>query len=63
MPQTIQGADRLAQSLDAAVLMPHFFKGAKLDPNIFPPDTDEKKKTAQKFMAEHADIGRILRCS
>lgn len=56
MPQTIQGADRLAQSLDAVVLMPDFFKGAKLDPNTFPPDTDEKKQRAQKFLADHADI-------
>ncbi len=58
MPQTLQGADRLADSLSAIVLVPDFFKGNQLDPKIFPPDTDEKKHVAHTFMAEQANIER-----
>jgi dienelactone hydrolase len=55
-PQTFQGADMLAEGLDAVVIVPDFFKGAALPADIFPPDTDEKKQIAGKFMAEQADI-------
>ena len=58
MPQTLQGADRLAESLNAVVLVPDFFRGNQLDPKIFPPDTAEKKRIAQTFMADQANIER-----
>lgn len=50
--QTLQGADRLASSLNALVIMPDFCKGAPADPAWFPPDTDEKKEAATKFRAQ-----------
>ena len=52
MPQTIQGADRLAASLDAVILIPDFFEGGAIDVNFVPPDTDEKKKAVDKFRKE-----------
>lgn len=55
MPPTLQGADRLAESLDAVVLVPDFFKGEPIALSIIPPDTDEKKMRAQRFMAEKAN--------
>jgi dienelactone hydrolase len=44
----------LASSLDAVVLIPDFFKGEPADIDLFPPDTDEKKAMAQKFITEKA---------
>lgn len=49
--QTLQGADRLASSLTALVIIPDLCKGVVADPAWFPPDTDEKKDAAQKFRA------------
>ena len=54
--QTFQGADRIASALDAIVLMPDFFKGEPLPGDIFPPDTDEKKKIAGDFMQGKANV-------
>lgn len=54
--QTIQGADRLASSLKALVLIPDFFKGSPLAAENFPPDTEEKKETIQKFFVEKANF-------
>ena len=50
--QTLQGADRLASSLNALVIMPDFYKGSTADPAWFPPDTDEKKEAAARFRAQ-----------
>src|SRR5277367_2374615 len=55
-PQTFQGADMLAEGLGAVVIVPDFFKGEALPPDVFPPDTDEKKQIAEKFLAEQANI-------
>ena len=55
MPPTLQGADRLAESLDAVVLVPDFFKGEPLSLDVVPSDTAEKKTIIQKFMAEKAN--------
>lgn len=60
MPQTLQGADRIAESVGALVLMPDFFKGKPLPLSLYPPDTDEKKKTAMSFMATTANIDENL---
>ena len=62
MPQTLQGADRIAESVGALVLMPDFFKGEPLPLSLYPPDTDEKKKTAMSFMATTANIdGNVVK--
>lgn len=53
-PQTLQGADRLARSLNGLVLIPDFFRGSPADPGWFPKDTPEKEEAVQKFMKEKA---------
>lgn len=53
-PQTLQGADMLAEALDAVVLVPDFFKGEALPGDLFPPDTDEKKQIVSVFLANQA---------
>ena len=55
-PQTLQGADLLAHALNAIVLMPDFFRGNPLPKNVYPPDTDEKKRIAGEFVRGTADI-------
>lgn len=55
-PQTLQGADLLSQSLAALVLVPDFFEGKALPLSLYPPDTDEKKKTAGEFMQGTANV-------
>lgn len=55
-PQTLQGADLLSHSLGALVLVPDFFKGKPLPLSLYPPDTDEKKKTAGAFMQGTANF-------
>ena len=56
VPQTLQGADLLSHSLNSLILMPDFFKGNALPLNLYPPDTDEKKKFAGEFMQGPANI-------
>lgn len=65
-PQTIQGADILAQGdkeKKYQVFMPDFFEGKPVDIKDFPPDTDEKKKMLGDFFAGPAappkTVGRI----
>ncbi|MCJ1437712.1 hypothetical protein MMC27_007099 [Xylographa pallens] len=53
---TLQGADRLAQALNAVVLVPDFFEGAPIPLNILPADTDEKKALRQAFMEGKAGV-------
>ena len=57
-PQTFQGADMLAAGLDAVVIVPDFFQGDAIPPDLFPPDTDEKKQIAAKFLENQANIPR-----
>lgn len=56
--QTLQGADRLASSVNALVLIPDFFEGEPIGLDVFPIDSEEKKVRAQKFMAEKADSAK-----
>lgn len=58
--QTLQGADRLASSLNALVIMPDFCKGAFADPAWFPPDTEEKKVAAAKVRARTGSFADTL---
>lgn len=58
-PQTLQGADRLSEHLNALVLVPDFFEGAAMDEAWFPPNTDEKKALLNKFVEEKANMGVV----
>jgi dienelactone hydrolase len=53
-PQTLQGADMLAEGLDAVVLVPDFFKGDALPGDILPQDTEEKRQRVGQFLANQA---------
>ncbi|KAF8422458.1 hypothetical protein EV426DRAFT_605842 [Tirmania nivea] len=57
-PQTLQGADILAEALDALVVMPDLFEGEPCDYNIYPADTDEKRMKFQAFWTTKADFGK-----
>ncbi|KAL9102862.1 MAG: hypothetical protein Q9163_002043 [Psora crenata] len=53
-PQTLQGADLVAyadSSHQYRVFMPDFFLGKPVPLDMFPPDTDEKKKKLGEFFA------------
>jgi len=49
--QTQQGADILAETVGARVVMPDFFDGKPLDPKLFPPKTDEDRKKIEEWFA------------
>ncbi|CAE6363749.1 unnamed protein product [Rhizoctonia solani] len=55
-PQTLQGADILAETLDALVIYPDFFDGQPWDSNNFPPKTDESKQKLQEFFGGIANV-------
>ncbi|KAH7340511.1 alpha/beta-hydrolase [Rhizoctonia solani] len=55
-PQTQQGADILAETLDALVIYPDFFDGKPWDNNDFPPKTDESKQKLQEFFGGVAKV-------
>ncbi len=57
LSSTSQGADLLAETLDAVVLMPDFLEGG-LPLDIHPPDTEEKKRILLDFMKNRADPPR-----
>ncbi|ETS76267.1 hypothetical protein PFICI_11654 [Pestalotiopsis fici W106-1] len=59
-PQTLQGADRLASTVGAVVLVPDFFEGVRAQPAWMPTDTEEKKAAFAQFRAERADIARAV---
>nr|ASK38706.1 dienelactone hydrolase [Paecilomyces divaricatus] len=50
-PQLLQGADILAASLNALVVVPDFFKGKVASESWFPPDTEEKKAAIGDWFA------------
>jgi len=50
-PQTIQGADILAATCNATVVMPDVTHGKPVDLKDFPPDTPEKQKIFSDFFA------------
>ncbi len=55
-PQTLQGADILAEELKAQVLLPDFFEGDKpWDLDNFPPKTGEDKKKLQEWFGGFAN--------
>ncbi|KAI0700444.1 hypothetical protein BC835DRAFT_1404870 [Cytidiella melzeri] len=55
-PQTLQGADILAEELKAQVLMPDFFEGDEpWSLENFPPKTDEDKQKLQDWFAGFAN--------
>lgn len=56
-PQTQQGADILAKTLNAKVFMPDFFEPHKAFPQEdFPPNTPEKKTKLQEFFQTVAKL-------
>jgi dienelactone hydrolase len=48
-PQTLKGADRLAQHLDGLALVPDLLEGQTADPSWFPADTPEKQASLEAF--------------
>ncbi|KAG8905803.1 hypothetical protein FRB99_008228 [Tulasnella sp. 403] len=48
-PQTLQGADILAETVQARVVMPDFFRDEPMDIALYPPKTDEAKAAIAKF--------------
>ncbi len=56
MPQTLQGADRLAESLNAVVLVPDLLKGKYAQGKWFaaPPTEGEEKAAYDAFMTSMA---------
>lgn len=62
MPQTQQGADRLAKSCNALVVMPDLFKGEPLtEAYIRMPDGEEKKRIQKTFMEGNANLETNLK--
>lgn len=60
-PQTLQGADILAEELKAQVIMPDFFEGHEPWPlSKFPPKTDEDKKKYQEWFGSVADPAKRI---
>lgn len=53
-PQTLKGADRLSEHLDAVTLVPDLFEGAQAYVEWLPMDTEEKKSAFGKFYTEVA---------
>jgi dienelactone hydrolase len=60
-PATQQGADLLASSLDALVVMPDFFHGKPMPQELFPPQTDEDKQKVQDFFSGPAEPSKNLK--
>ena len=55
-PQTLQGADILAEELKAQVILPDFFDGDEPWPlDKFPPKTDEDKRKLQEWFGGYAN--------
>jgi len=54
--QTLQGADIIASTLNALVLVPDFFCGETAKHEWLPPNTDEKMVAFKRFMTERADF-------
>ncbi|KIO16485.1 hypothetical protein M407DRAFT_188322 [Tulasnella calospora MUT 4182] len=71
--QTVQGADILAETVKAKVIMPDFFRDEPMDLKLYPPTTDEAKQKIGEFFrvqghfgnrtAEILDIAKGLRNS
>jgi len=59
-PQTQQGADILASTLETTVYMPDFFKGKPYPLSKFPPKTAEDKAELQAFFGGAGNIQNTL---
>lgn len=59
-PQTLQGADKLAEQTGAVTFVPDFLENEYADHAWFPMDTDEKKNALQGFFAKSAGPPLIL---
>ncbi|KAG9100397.1 hypothetical protein FRC06_004173 [Ceratobasidium sp. 370] len=59
-PQTIQGADILAETLDAFVVYPDFFDDQPWPNEAFPPRNEEEGKKLQQFFGEAANLDNRL---
>ncbi|KAG9122574.1 hypothetical protein FRC07_000988 [Ceratobasidium sp. 392] len=55
-PQTIQGADILAETLDAYVVYPDFFDDKPWPNEAFPPRNEEEGKKLQEFFGTTANL-------
>ncbi|KDQ54839.1 hypothetical protein JAAARDRAFT_134659 [Jaapia argillacea MUCL 33604] len=54
-PQTQQGADIIASSLNVTVLMPDFFHGEEWPASKYPPKDDKEKRELQEFFGGPAN--------
>jgi len=52
--QTLQGADIMASTLNALVLVPDFFHGEAAKHEWLPPNTDQKREALTEFMTKRA---------
>lgn len=59
-PQTLQGADRLAEQLNAVALVPDYLDGVYADKSWTPADTEEKKAAFGAFFANHAAPPKVI---
>ncbi|KAF8610073.1 alpha/beta-hydrolase [Ceratobasidium sp. AG-I] len=59
-PQTVQGADILAEALGAFVVYPDFFEGKPFDLDKFPPKDKEEEKELQAFFGGVANLSDRL---
>ncbi|KAH8804471.1 dienelactone hydrolase [Xylogone sp. PMI_703] len=58
--QTLQGADRLAASLSATVLVPDFLKGSYAQPAWFGGEISEEAKEQQRIFRENSEPTKIV---
>jgi dienelactone hydrolase len=59
-PQTLKGADRLAEQLNAVALVPDYLEGVYAEHSWIPPDTEEKKAAFGAFFANHAAPPKVV---
>jgi len=59
-PQTLQGADLLAQALNALVLVPDFLEGEYAQGAWFHNPTEEQAKLKSAFMARAGKFGELV---
>ncbi|KAF2113780.1 hypothetical protein BDV96DRAFT_648024 [Lophiotrema nucula] len=55
-PQRLQDANMLAQSTNALVLVPDYSNCEALGPDVFPPDTEEKRARFHTFISTQASL-------
>ncbi|KAG9004821.1 hypothetical protein FRB90_010683 [Tulasnella sp. 427] len=55
--QTVQGADLIAETVQAKVIMPDFFRDQPMDIKLYPPTTDDAKKKISTFFQVQGNFG------